>query len=198
MQDGLDQVWTAISHKGSKTRLSGMDTYTYIQQMPVAMKAKPRITKQQPRYPWLGNLHLRHTTDSSLCPNGQDACRLLTLDTTNVSDLFLIQHQAPGRLGYLHPASCGTSSETLGTNSRRYQVPVQLNPGDTTLYAIGVTQQSQKIVARHLSKLPKSCNGETRRLKPTELNQWLARLDQIMQQQPNISWSATRTRRHTK
>lgn len=192
VKNGLDQVWTAISHRSSKIRLAGMDTYTYIQQEMAGRTAKIRIKNNRQSSPWLGNLHLSRPTDSSLCPDEKSACRTLTLDTKHVNDLFLLQYQAPGRLGYAHPASCNTRIESLGTNSRRYQIPVQLQTGETTLYAIVMNQHNQRLISKHLSKLPRSCEGSTRKLQPTELKQWLARLDQIMQQ-PNISWSATRT-----
>lgn len=190
VQPGLDQVWTAISRKHSSVRLSGMDTSTYIAQV----STQPEAGGLNARSPEIQNINLVDARDRSQCPGTTDFCDLLTVDVQDTNELFIIQHHAPARLGYLPPGACGVRVQSLGVNSGRHQVSVKTNKGETTFHAIAVNQHSRDAISAHLARLPRSCTSPTSNLNTREMNQWLTQLEQIMQQQQtHISWAATRS-----
>lgn len=193
VQSDLDQLWVSIRHKHSGLRLSGMDTSTYIQRAPTAVAAPAGSSALVATKPVIQNLGLNRAVDPAQCLYASQHCALLTIDTLDSEDLFLIQHRAPAQLAYLNPASCNARIQSTGVKSRRYQLPVISDNEETTFHAIAVNQHSQNIIAAHLARLPRSCSNPTKSQEQEQMNQWLVQLEQIMQQQQqHISWAATR------
>jgi hypothetical protein len=190
VQPGLDQVWTAINRRGSSVRLSGMDTSTYIAQVSV----QPSTGEFIELSPEIQNMSVTKALDQTLCPGATGYCDTLTIDALDTNDLFIVQHHASAQLRYLSPGACGGKVQSLGVDSSRHKVSVRTGAGETTFHAIAANQHSGDAIAAHLASLPQSCMNPTSNLDTGEMNQWLAQLEQIMQQQqPHISWVATRT-----
>lgn len=193
VQSGLHQLWISIRHKHSGVRLSGMDTSTYIQRASATVAARSESSEWVATKPEIHNLQLNEIVEPSRCLYASQHCYLLTIDTLNSRDLFVIQHRAPAQLAYLTAMDCSTTVHSTGTRSQRYQLSVNSDDEESTFYAIAVNQQSQNAIAAHLARLPRSCSTPTTSLGKEEMNQWLAQLEQIMQQQQqHISWAATR------
>jgi len=201
ISSGVYQIWISLTPEKSGRHLTGLDTSTYITsaEVPAIARALRAEARRRVQVSWIG-LDQRDDSDCAGDGVGIDSmtCFDLTLKTRGSGQLFLIEHTPGSGASRLIPGCRVARGPSNGSGERVYRIDsLALQPlGKSTLYAItAMGDRNRSQLEQHLRVLPAACQSSSDRgLKDVALEHWLARLDQLVEQNPGRThWLARRT-----